>query len=182
MTATPETAESAAGGLPFDSPEDWKNFFEKFGANGRTYQDFTQLTPQSMEVIYMIGYNQYNAAKYDEAERIFQLLAMLNHFDRRHWTGLAASRELQKKYDEAIKAYGYLAMLDLEDPLPPLMMAKCFLGAGKVKDAEGALHACVFVSRKKPQHAEIVKQAEDLLELLSQNDDANTKPAPASAP
>ncbi|HEY1048741.1 MAG TPA: SycD/LcrH family type III secretion system chaperone [Prosthecobacter sp.] len=173
MTATPDTAQTAAGGLPFDSPEDWKNFFEKFGANGRTYQDFTQLTPQSMEVIYMIGYNQYNAGKYGEAERIFQLLAMLNHFERRYWTGLAASRELQKKYDDAIKAYGYLAMLDLEDPLPPLLMAKCFLAAGKVADAEGALHACVFVARKKAQHAEIVQQAEDLLELLSKNDDDN---------
>lgn len=175
MIAT-ENATAAAGGLPFDSPEDWKNFFEKFGANGRTYQDFTSLTPESMEVIYMIGYNQYNAAKYDEAERIFQLLAVLNHFDRRYWTGLAASRELQKKYDEAIKAYGFLAMLDLEDPQPPLLMARCFLGHGKVKDAEGALQACIFIGGKKPQHAAIVQQAEDLLEVLSKNEPAATAP------
>ncbi|TDU70717.1 type III secretion system low calcium response chaperone LcrH/SycD [Prosthecobacter fusiformis] len=176
MTMPNETVKAAAGGLPFDSPEDWKNFFEKFGANGRTYQDFTNLTPQSMEVIYMVGYNQYNAGKYDEAERIFQLLSVLNHFERRYWTGLAASRELQKKYDLAIKAYGYLAMLDMEDPLPPLMMAKCFLAAGKVADAEGALHACVFVSGKKPQHAAIVEQAENLLELLSKNENAGVRP------
>lgn len=170
MAPMQDEAKKAAGGLPFNSPEDWKNFFEKFGTNGRTYQDFTNLTPQSMEVIYMVGYNQYNAGKYDEAERIFQLLAVLNHFDRRYWTGLGASRELQKKYDTAIKAYTFLAMLDLEDPHPPLLMAKCYLAQGNVKDAEGALHACTFVARKKPEHAEICQQAEDLLELLSKNE------------
>ncbi|MBB5037710.1 SycD/LcrH family type III secretion system chaperone [Prosthecobacter dejongeii] len=173
MSDLQKAAKSAVGGLPFDSPEDWKNFFEKFGANGRTYQDFTNLTPQSMEVIYMVGYNQYNAGKYDEAERIFQLLSILNHFDRRFWTGLGACREQQKKYEEAIKAYGFLTMLDMEDPQPPLLMAKCYIAQGKVSDAEGALHACTYIARKKPAHAAILEQAENLLELLEKSDAAD---------
>ncbi len=163
--STPDQAQTAAGGMPFSTPEEWKNFYEKFGANGRTFQDFTNLSPQSMEVIYMVAYNQYNAGKYDEAEKIFQLLSILNHFDVRFWTGLGAAREMQKKYDEAVKAYSYLAILDLHDPMPPLLSAKCFLAAGKLKDAEGALQASIY-NAKKPEHAQIKEQAQNLLELL----------------
>ncbi len=167
------TPEQAAGGMPFETPEEWNNFYQKFGENGRTFQDFTNLTPQSMEVIYMVAYNQYNAGRYDEAEKLFQLLSVLNHFDKRFWIGLGSSREMQKKYAEAVKAYSYLAVLDLRDPLPPLLSAKCFLGAGQVKDAESALQATIFNAGDKPQHAEMKLQAENLLQLLTKAQASN---------
>lgn len=169
MSSTPE---QATGGLPFETSQEWNNFFQKFGENGRTFQDFTNLTPQSMEVIYMVAFNQYNGGRYDEAEKIFQLLSVLNHFEKRYWTGLGASREMQKKYADAIKAYSYLAVLDLYDPLPPLLCAKCYMASGQVKDAENALQACIFNS-KKPEHAEIKQQAENLLELLTKAQASN---------
>lgn len=170
MSDTQSTPQSA---LPFETPEEWRDFYQKFGENGRTFQDFTNLTPQSMEVIYMVAFNQYNAGKYEEAEKIFQLLSVLNHFDRRYWTGLGASREMQKKFDDAIKAYAYLAVLDLEDPLPALLCAKCYLTAGRVKDAEDALQACIYNAKENPQHAEIKIQAKNLLEVLSKNQPAS---------
>ncbi len=156
----------AASIAPFQTEEEWKNFYDKFGSNGRTFQDFTNLNPQSMEVIYMVAYNQYNAGKYDEAEKIFQLLSILNHFDVRYWTGLGASLEMQKKYDAALKAYAYLAVLDLRDPTAPFLSAKCMMAAGKTKEAESALTAVIYNSTK-PEHAEMKQQATNLLELLS---------------
>ncbi len=168
---TPENA--ASGSLPFESPEEWQEFFEKFGANGRTFQDFTNLTPESMEVIYLLAYNQYNGGKYDEAEKIFQLLSVLNHFDRRFWLGLGASREMQKKYDNAIKAYGYLAILDIYDPLPSFHCAKCFLALGRSEEAQAALTATVANAKGKPEHADLLVQAENLLEVLTQSTEAN---------
>ena len=168
-----ETTSAPTGGIPFSTPEEWNNFYQKFGENGRTFQDLTSLTPQSMEVIYMVAFNHYNAGKYEDAERIFQLLSVLNHFDKRFWTGLGASREMQKKYDEALKAYTYLAVLELRDPLPPLLAAKCYMAMGKAKDAEGALHACIFNAGEAPQHAELKSQAQTLVELLAKTQSAN---------
>jgi len=165
--ASAETAEAAAGGFPIETAEEWRNFFEKFGANGRTYQDFTQLTPESMEAIYMVAYNLYNGAKYDEAEKVFRLLSMLNHFEKRYWTGLGACREMQKKYDDALKAFGFLVLLDMEDPMPQLLCAKCFMALGKVDDAMGALVACIHYCGAKPEHADLKQQAEGLLELMN---------------
>lgn len=158
--------ELAASTFPLQTDEDWKNFFEKFGANGRTFQDFTQLTPQSMEAIYMVAFNQYNAGKYEEAEKIFQLLSLLNHFDKRFWLGLGGAREQLKKYDEAVKAFSMLVVLDMEDPLPAMLSAKCFMAQGKVSDAESALHACIFNAGEKPDFADLKQQAQNLLELL----------------
>jgi type III secretion system low calcium response chaperone LcrH/SycD len=157
----------------FETQEEWHEFYENFGKNGRTFQDFTNLTPQSMEVIYMVAYNQFNAGKYDEAEKVFQLLSVMNHFDPRFWTGLGASREMQKKFDEAIKAYAYLTILDLENPTPALLTGKCNLAAGRQADAESAFHACVFICKDKLEHAEVKAQAQSLLELLAKNQPAS---------
>jgi hypothetical protein len=70
--------------------EEMKDLFFK---NARTFQDFTALTPESMEVIYLVAYNHYNAGKYEDAEKVFRLLTTLNHFERKYWKGLAAARE-----------------------------------------------------------------------------------------
>ncbi len=148
------------------SQEEWKDVLNKFTANGRTFRDFTQLTPESMEVIYMVAYNHYNAGRYADAEKVFRLLAMLDHFQAKYWKGLAASREGLKKYEEALQAYGYLGILDMYDPYPPFQAARCFVALGKTAEAEAGLRAAVFNSADKPQFAELHQQATGLLELV----------------
>ena len=176
MSTTAET-NPIFEALPFHTEEEWKDVLEKFTANGRTFRDFTQLTPESMEVIYMVAYNQYNAGKYADAEKVFRLLAMLNHFERKFWKGLAASREAQKKYEEALQAYGYLGIMDVYDPFPPFHAAKCFIALGKGAEAEASLRAAVFNSENKPEHASLHHKAVDLLDLVQK---VRQQPATAS--
>lgn len=165
MTTTTES-NPVYDALPFQNEAEWKDVLEKFGANGRTFRDFTQLTPESMEVIYMIGYNLYNSGKYPEAEKVFRLLAMLNHFEAKYWKGLGAAREGQKRHAEALEAYGYLGMMDIHDPYPPFQAAKCFIALGKVPEAEASLRAAIFNSTDKAEHAELHGQATGMLELV----------------
>lgn len=159
--------DSAA--LPFETQEEWMKFFEQFGANGRTFQDFTNLSPQSMEVMYMVGFNSYNAGKYENAERVFQFLAYLNHFERKYWKGLAASRENQGKYKEALEAYGYMGMLDVEDPFPPFQAGKCLLASKRTEEAKTALRAAAYNSTNKPEHSGLKQEAEHLLAALEKS-------------
>jgi type III secretion system low calcium response chaperone LcrH/SycD len=119
-----------------------------------------------MEVIYMVAFNHYNAGKYADAEKVFRLLAMLNHFERKYWKGLAACREAQKKYEEALQAYGYLGVTDIHDPYPPFQAAKCFVALGKAAEAEAGLRAAMFNSADKPEHAQLHQQAKGMLELV----------------
>lgn len=166
-TTTASNAQAATGGFPFETAEEFKSFYERFGANGRTFRDFTQLTPESMEAIYMVAYNLYNGAKYGEAEKVFQFLSILNHFDRRFWTGLGACRQQLKKYDEAIKAFGFLSMLDMEEPLPLMLCAKCLIAQGKTQEAIDGLTACILNCGEKPEHAALKQEAEGLQQVLS---------------
>ncbi len=163
--------------FPFQTEEDWKDALEKFGGNGRTFRDFTQLTPESMEVIYLVAFNQYNAGKYADAEKVFRLLAMLNHFEPKFWKGLGASREAQKKYADALHAYGYLGVMDIEDPYPPFQAAKCFIALGKAPEAEAGLRAAVHNSAGKPAHAALHAEATGLLALVRKAHPAGPAPA-----
>jgi secretion system chaperone SscA len=163
-------AENATGGFPFGNEQELKSFLERFGANGRTFRDFTALTPQSMEVIYMVAFNQYNGGRYDEAEKVFRLLSMLNHFEPKYWMGLGACREMQKKYDEALKAYSYLSILDMRDPVPPFHGGKCFLAMGKTEEAVAGFQAAAFNAQGKPEHAALLQQAEGMLQVLQAKD------------
>ncbi|HSJ04147.1 MAG: SycD/LcrH family type III secretion system chaperone [Verrucomicrobium sp.] len=166
MTETDNPPRAFA--LPFDSPDEWAELFENFGKNGRTMQDFTNLSPESMEVFYMVAFNQYNAGHYEESSKIFQLLASLNHFDKRFWMGLGSSRSMEGKHEDAIKAFGYLYFLDMKDPAPTFHCARSLMALGKVPEAEAGLRATIATAEGKPEHADLKAQAETMLELLQQ--------------
>lgn len=158
--------------------EEMKDLFFK---NARTFQDFTALTPDSMEVIYLVAYNHYTAGKYEEAEKVFRLLTTLNHFERKYWKGLAAAREALKQFEPALQCYGYLGMMDGNDPYPALQAAKCLLALGRPKDAESGLIAAVLNSAGREEHAELHAQAQGLLELLQAAARQDAAPANPSA-
>ncbi|WP_075088673.1 type III secretion system translocon subunit SctE [Verrucomicrobium spinosum] len=121
-------------GLPYETADEWAEMLTNFGANGRTMRDFTNLTPESMEVFYMVAYNQYNAGQYEESSKVFQLLASLDHFDKRYWMGLGSSRAMEGNHKDAIKAFGYLGFLDVSDPVPSFHCARSFIATGKIKE------------------------------------------------
>lgn len=153
--------------LPADaSPAEAEEMKDLFFKNARTFQDFTALTPDSMEVIYLVAYNHYNAGKYEDAEKVFRLLTTLNHFERKYWKGLAAARESLKQFEPALQCYGYLGMMDPYDPYPAFKAAQCLLALGRPKDAESGLIAAVFNSASREEHAELHAQAQGLLELV----------------
>lgn len=143
--------------------EEIKDLFLK---NARTFQDFTALTPDSMEIIYLVAYNHYNAGKYEDAEKVFRLLTTLNHFERKYWKGLGAARESMKQFEPALQCYGYLGMMDVNDPYPAFKAAQCLLALGRAKEGESGLIAAVFNSANKEEHAELHAQAKGLLELI----------------
>lgn len=157
-----------ATGLPFETEEEWSEFFTNFGSNGRTMRDFTNLSPESMEVFYMVAYNQYNAGHYEESSKVFQLLATLDHFDKRFWMGLGSSRAMEGKHEDAIKAYAYMSFLDMKDPVPTFHCSRSLMALGKIAEAEAGLRATIANSEGVEEHAELKQQAESLLELLHQ--------------
>jgi type III secretion system low calcium response chaperone LcrH/SycD len=171
-------ATSPAATESSDTPEmGVDEMITKFLRNGRTMRDFTALTPESMEVIYSMAYTLYNAAKFREAEKIFKLLANLEHFERKYWKGLGAAREGLKNYKGALLVYGHLGAMDVNDPYPAFQAAKCFMALDKAGEAKAALRAAVFNSTNQPDHAALHESAKTLLELLENAAQPTTTPA-----
>lgn len=150
----------------FSNDEEMREMMGKFAENGRTFKDFTSLTPESMEAFYMVAYTLYNGKKYEDAEKVFKLLCTLDHFQVKYWKGLAASRENLKDYDGALAAYSYITMMDIHDPYPPFHGAKCLLALGRTKEGESALRATVFNAEGKPEFDDLSREATVLLEVI----------------
>jgi secretion system chaperone SscA len=159
-------------GLVFENEEELKDFLVKFGRNGRTFRDCTALTPENMEAFYFVAYNQYNAGQFEEAEKVFRLLAVLDHFQLKYWKGLAASLENQRKYKDAVKAWGFLALMDMKDPEPPFMAARCFLAVGQTEEAKSGLQIAIANCEGRPDPLAIKHQAEQMLSALERQSGA----------
>jgi type III secretion system low calcium response chaperone LcrH/SycD len=123
---------------------------------GGTLKDVRGLTAADIETIYAFGYNLYNQAKYTDAEPMFQFACLYQHTEPRYWMALGNCRQMAKKYQPAIDAYGFAYALNLEDPWPSIQAAICYLAL---------------------QNKELAGQALDLADKVI----ANSKPnAPAS--
>ena len=151
---------------------------ERFLVSGGTFKDLKGLTEENMEAIYSVAHNLYQNGKFDEAQKVFQFLCFFDHFQKRHWMGLAACRQMIRNYQGAVEAYSFATMLDVNDPKPPFLAADSHLGMGNYKAAASALHAAIEFSGGKPEYKSIRERAQARLELIG--DKAGDDFAPAA--
>ncbi len=112
--------------------------------------------------IYELAYTLYNGGKYDDAADMFRLLLSYNNENPAYWMGLGASRQAQKRYQEALTAYYRCTLLngEEENPFPLIHSAECFLA---LNDKEKMLE---FV-RKAKLVAGKCKKFDNLLQLIT---------------
>ena len=150
--------------------DDLKDIVQTFLSEGGTLADIRGFEEKDMEVIYSMGYQLYNHGKYKDAEDVFKFLSFYNHLERKYLMGLGACRQMLKNYEGAVQAYGYAAMLDVEDPSAHLHAADCLLALERLGEAESALEATVHWAGDKPEHAKTKGRAQGLLQLIKEKD------------
>ncbi|MBQ6470780.1 MAG: SycD/LcrH family type III secretion system chaperone [Victivallales bacterium] len=120
---------------------------EKLEAAARSFADMSTIrelkgiTDGEMEALYSLGYSFYTTGRYADAEKVFRFLVLFDHLNAKYWTGLGAVFQVQKRYNEAITAYGYASFLDLHNPKPQYFAAECFAAMGDKVNALSALAA-----------------------------------------
>ena len=134
--------------------------------SGGTLGELRGLAPKDMEAIYGLAYNYYTHSQWQQAEKTFAFLCVYSHFDKRFWKGLAASRQMGKKYLPAADAYSYMAMCDIEDPEPHFQAARCLIAAKQTKRATAALDATIGLASKNPAFKELQASATQLKKAL----------------
>ncbi|MBR4171079.1 MAG: SycD/LcrH family type III secretion system chaperone [Kiritimatiellae bacterium] len=109
--------------------------------DGATIKELKGITNDEMEAVYSLAFNYYRTGRYDEAEKLFNFLALFDHLNAKFWIGVGAVRQVKKDFSGAVQAYGYASFLDLNNPRPQLHAAECFLAMGDKRNAASSLEA-----------------------------------------
>ena len=120
--------------------DDIANTAHKF-LDGATIKELKGITNAEMEAVYSLAFNFYRTGRYDDAEKLFNFLALFDHLNPKFWMGVGAVRQVRKDFPGALQAYGYASFLDLSNSKPQLHAAECFLAVGDKRNAASALEA-----------------------------------------
>lgn len=144
---------------------------EAFLQDGGTLAMLNEVSSDTLEQLYTLGFNQYRAGKYDEAHKIFQALCVLDHYEARFFLGLGACRQALGQFQLAIDSYSYGAMMDLQEPRFPFHAAECLLQMGELEGAESGFHSAQLLVAAKPDLAELATRAGIMLEAVKAKKD-----------
>ena len=144
---------------------------EAFMQDGGTLAMLNEVSSDTLEQLYALGFNQYDAGKYEEAHKIFQALCILDHYEARFFLGLGACRQALGQHQLAIDSYGYGAMMDLNEPRFPFHAAECLLQMGELEGAESGFHSAQLIAAAKPELAALAARAGVMLEVIKTKKD-----------
>lgn len=137
-----------------------------FLEEGGTLKMLHDVSADTIEHIYAVGYNFFQSGKIEQAAKVFQLLSMLDHYQARFFIGLGAARQELGEYLQAIDAYSYAALVDINDPRPPFHSAECHLKLEQLTEAESGFYSAKEMSAGKSQYADLHQRAGIMLEVV----------------
>ncbi|HGF5098789.1 TPA: SycD/LcrH family type III secretion system chaperone VcrH [Vibrio parahaemolyticus] len=137
-----------------------------FLEEGGTLKMLHDVSADNIEHIYAVGYNFFQSGKIEQAAKVFQLLSMLDHYQARFFIGLGAARQELGEYLQAIDAYSYAALVDINDPRPPFHSAECHLKLEQLTEAESGFYSAKEMSAGKSQYADLHQRAGIMLEAV----------------
>lgn len=152
--------------IPNVTADELAETITNFLNNGKTLRELKGLTRENMEAVYTVAYNAYNGGNLEQADKVFQFLCYFDHFEKKHWLGLAATRQMQKNYTGAVDAYSFAALLDINDPQIPMQAADCHLAMGNRQAAHSGYTAAEMFSGDRPEHQTVKARAQAMLEVL----------------
>jgi type III secretion system low calcium response chaperone LcrH/SycD len=121
------------------------------------------------ENIYSLAYGSYASGNFSQASALFTSLALTNPLEERYWRGLASSKQMETRYEEALKAWSVTALLDSSDPLPHFHAAECLTS---LKDKEEALKALTMAESLVNGATELQEKIQVLKMINSEKNDA----------
>ena len=127
------------------------------------------ITNEEMNAVYSLAHDFYRTGRYQDAETLFKFLTVYDHLNPRYWMGLGATRQVQRRFEEAIKAYALVSVtLDVKNVKAPYYAAECFLAMGDRENARKALeHVKLFCDAKTEEGRTMLAKAARLEKLAA---------------
>lgn len=166
---------SQEGGAPSDVQKFVSAIFRHVSKDtGVPAKDALGISSKDIEVLYVITKTLYENAKYDEAQKMFRLLIMIDHFEFKFLFGLAACMQAQEKYFIAATTYQMAATLDLNYPWTHFHAAECYMKMGDPVSACVALGMAAEAVGDQEEYAALKERCriakKRLIEKINQNE------------
>ncbi len=100
-----------------------------------TWQDFFNLSDETLLWIYKIGYRYHEERKTEEARALFQLLVMLNSQVSDYWVALGFTERQLSLESVALTSFAMAIILNPENPIPRYQSAELYFHLGQFEDA-----------------------------------------------
>lgn len=104
-----------------------------------TLKNIFGLSTVLLEKIYQTGLNCMNSGCFEDAEKVFSLLLLLDPGYSATWVMLGIAYERKKKWTESAGALEMAMQIDPKNPLPYVHAALCYRELGRTEDAANAL-------------------------------------------
>lgn len=89
--------------------------------------------------LYRLAMSIFRAGRYAEAAEYFIQLILHDPHEPKYWKGLAASHQKNRAYEEALRAWSIVCLLDNHPPEAHYHAAKCYLAMGNLEEAKKAI-------------------------------------------
>ncbi|MGF1717671.1 SycD/LcrH family type III secretion system chaperone [Photobacterium chitinilyticum] len=155
MTTAAETNQALLGEI------------EKYLSGGGTFGEIYDLSSETIETFYQVGYGLYQGGSYADAEKVFRFLCLFDHYGLRHFIALGSCLQMQKEYQLAIESYSYAGLLDGKDPRSPYHAAECYLALGQREKASSGFYAASQLSEKHSKFDELCNKAATIYQQLN---------------
>jgi type III secretion system low calcium response chaperone LcrH/SycD len=133
---------------------------------GYTFKDFADISDDEMEALYTHAYGLMSQGQYADAEKLLAWMCGLDQYQTKYFIALGVCRQQQHDYVRATEAYAAAGVLDVDNPVPALRAAECFLALGNLEAAESGVMAALHWSGAKAEHEAVRQRARILKEAL----------------
>lgn len=123
--------------------------------------------PRLISALYTYGYQLYQAARYEDASKVFLVLTMLDGRQTRFLMAYGKSMHQLGHFMEASLCYAGVYTLAPDDPQPLLLSAQCMAATGDTQGARDLLQEAL-VSCREAGDAAMAARAEQLIARLPQ--------------
>ncbi|WP_217273963.1 SycD/LcrH family type III secretion system chaperone [Shewanella sp. VB17] len=138
-----------------------------FIEDGGTMGMLRNVPDDAIEQMYAVAFNYFESAKYDQAHKIFQLLCTLDHYQVRFFMGLGACRQELQQYEQAVDAYSFVTLIDVNEPRAPFHAAECHLSLGNMEAAESGFYTANHLAKTQPAYSALALRASAMLEEIT---------------
>lgn len=136
--------------------------------HGVSVAELKRIPPETVETLYMRGFNLINAGKFAEARDVLLDTCRLSSNVAKYWVALGVSRQHLGEFNDAILAYCRSALID-DDPRTAMRIAECWMQLGETEECLSALQMVKDLSEDDEMGRSLTSAADEIAARLEQS-------------